>query len=183
MLDIRTRLAQPSDHDQLLRMREALWPNASSEEHSRELRLILEGRAPVTMPLIILVAESSARTLAGFLEVDLRSHADGCNPSRPVGYVEGWYVTENYRRKGVGKKLFAAAEDWARNQGWLRSLRTPGLTIWYRSACTRPWGIRWWTAAYITGKHYEEEVAFQKRATRRFLIKQILPPPVIRPSH
>ena len=98
-------------------MREALWPNNSSEEHSRELRLILEGRAPVTMPLIILVAESSARTLAGFLEVDLRSHADGCNPSRPVGYVEGWYVTENYRRKGVGKKLFAAAEDWARNQG------------------------------------------------------------------
>jgi hypothetical protein len=33
------------------------------------------------MPLIILVAEASDRILAGFLEVDLRSHADGCNPS------------------------------------------------------------------------------------------------------
>lgn len=82
-------------------MREALWPNASSEEHSRELRLILEGRAPVTMPLIILVAESSARTLAGFLEVDLRSHADGCNPSRPVGYVEG----------GTSLRIIAAKES------------------------------------------------------------------------
>jgi aminoglycoside 6'-N-acetyltransferase I len=117
MSDTCVRLARPSDHDQLLRMREALWPNASSEEHSKELRLILEGKAPVTMPLVILVAESSDRTLAGFLEVDLRSHADGCNPSRPVGYVEGWYVTENHRHKGVGKKLLAAAEDWARDQG------------------------------------------------------------------
>ena len=49
---------------------------------------------------IILVAEVSNRVLAGFLEVDLRSHADGCNPSRPVGYIEGWYVAENHRHGG-----------------------------------------------------------------------------------
>jgi aminoglycoside 6'-N-acetyltransferase I len=119
MSDIHVRAAQLSDHDQLLRMREALWPNASSEEHATELGLILQGKAPVTMPLIILVAELNDRTLAGFLEIDLRSHADGCNPSRPVGYVEGWYVGENHRHKGVGKKLLSAAEDWARSQGCL----------------------------------------------------------------
>jgi hypothetical protein len=45
-----------------------------------------KAKAPVTMPLIILVAEASDRILAGFLEIDLRSHADGCNPSCPVGY-------------------------------------------------------------------------------------------------
>ena len=90
---------------------------SSAEEHARELTLILEGKAPVTMPLIILVAEASDRTLAGFLEVDLRSHADGCNPSRPVGYVEGWYVAENHRHRGIGRKLLAVAEDWARSQG------------------------------------------------------------------
>jgi aminoglycoside 6'-N-acetyltransferase I len=94
--DLCIRLAQPSDHDQLLRFREALWPKSSAEEHARELTLILEGRAPVTLPLIILVAEASHQTLAGFLEVDLRSHADGCDPSRPVGYIEGWYVAENH---------------------------------------------------------------------------------------
>jgi aminoglycoside 6'-N-acetyltransferase I len=117
MSDICVRLAQLSDHDQLLRMREALWPKTSVEEHAAELRQILAGKAPVTLPLIILVAEASDRTIAGFLEVDLRSHADGCNPSRPVGYIEGWYVAENHRENGVGKKLVAVAEDWARSQG------------------------------------------------------------------
>ena len=115
--DICVRLSQLSDRDQLLRMHEALWPKTPAEEHARELTQILEGKPVVTMPLIILVAEAGDRTLAGFLEVDLRSHADGCNPLRPVGYIEGWYVAENHRHKGIGRKLLAAAEDWARSQG------------------------------------------------------------------
>jgi aminoglycoside 6'-N-acetyltransferase I len=115
--DICIRLAQLSDRDQLSRLREALWPKSSAEEHARELTPILEGKAPVTMPLIILVAEASDRMLAGFLEIDLRSHADGCNPSRPVGYIEGWYVAENHRHRGIGRKLLVVAEDWARSQG------------------------------------------------------------------
>ncbi len=106
-----------SDHEQLVRFREALWPKTSAEEHARELTEILEGKPVVTMPLIILVAEARDGVLAGFLEVDLRSHADGCNPSRPVGYIEGWYVAENHRHSGIGKKLLAAAENWARSQG------------------------------------------------------------------
>ena len=113
---ISIRMAQPSDHEALVRMREALWPNATAEEHARELSLILDGKPPVTLPLIILVAEANDE-LAGFLEVDLRSHADGCNPVSPVGYIEGWYVAENFRNKGIGKKLLTAAEDWARSQG------------------------------------------------------------------
>lgn len=119
--DTQIRLAQPSDCDQLARMHEALWPDASIEEHAREITAILAGTFPLTMPLIILVAEASDsdRKLVGFLEVDLRSHADGCNPARPVGYVEGWYIAEGYRHQGIGKKLIQAAEDWARNQGCL----------------------------------------------------------------
>ncbi len=106
-----------SDRDQLMRLREALWPTSRADELARELTLILEGKAPVTMPLIILVAKANDRVLAGFLEVDLRSHAADCNPSRPVGYIEGWYVAENHRHMGRGRKLLAVAEDWARRQG------------------------------------------------------------------
>jgi aminoglycoside 6'-N-acetyltransferase I len=67
------------------------------------------------MPIEIFVADASDGTLVGFVEVDLRSHADGCNPSQPVGYIEGWYVTEDYRHHGIGKKLLEKAEDWARS--------------------------------------------------------------------
>ena len=115
MNDICVRLAQPSDRDRLASLRSALWPDSSAAEHAGELTPILCGSVPGTMPLAIFVAESSGGGLAGFLEIDLRSHADGCNPSRPVGYVEGWFVAQEYRRQGVGAKLLAAAEDWARS--------------------------------------------------------------------
>jgi aminoglycoside 6'-N-acetyltransferase I len=115
--EVSIRLARKSDRDQLLRMREALWPNAPAGDHARELDLTLAGKAAVTLPLIILVAETIYGDLVGFLEADLRSHADGCDPQRPVGYVEGWYVVENSRNRGVARKLLAAAEDWARSQG------------------------------------------------------------------
>ena len=101
----------------MARLRQALWPNASAEELSRELSAILSGKTPGTLPLVEFVAEASDGSLLGFVEVGLRSHAEGCDPALPVGYVEGWYVTEDQRRRGVGKKLLAAAEDWAHRQG------------------------------------------------------------------
>ena len=117
MSSISIRLAQESDHKRLAQMFAALWPKTSVEEHAREIALILAGTPVATMPLVILVAETSDRQLAGFVEADLRSHADGCNPLRPVGYIEGWYVAEHQRHRGIGKKLLSAAEDWARTQG------------------------------------------------------------------
>jgi aminoglycoside 6'-N-acetyltransferase I len=114
---MRIRTAQASDLDQLAPLCEALWPDSSAKEHAQELRLIVGNKAAlaVTMPIEIFVAETSDGTLAGFVEVDLRSHADGCNPSQPVGYIEGWYVAEDHRHRGVGKKLLDKAEDWARS--------------------------------------------------------------------
>jgi aminoglycoside 6'-N-acetyltransferase I len=111
------RSAQPCDREQLARLRAALWPESSVEEHAEELELVLGGKFPGVMPLGILVAEAGDGTLAGFLEAGLRSYADGCDTSRPVGYVEGWYVAEKWRRQGIGRELLGAAEDWARGQG------------------------------------------------------------------
>ncbi len=105
LVDFHVRFAQPSDQATLSGLREALWPESSAEEHSRELASILAGDAPGALPLVILVAEASDGSLAGFLELGLRSHAEGCNPSRPVGYVEGWYVAGEHRQRGVGKEL------------------------------------------------------------------------------
>jgi aminoglycoside 6'-N-acetyltransferase I len=98
-------------------MRAALWPESSAEEHAEELELVLSGKFPGTMPQVILAAQASDGTLAGFLEAGLRSYADGCDAAHPVGYVEGWYVAESWRRQGIGRELLRAAEDWARSRG------------------------------------------------------------------
>lgn len=69
------------------------------------------------MPAAVFVAEAGGGGLAGCLQAGLRSHADGCDPRRPVGFLEGWYVIEECRGKGLGRRLLAAAEDWARREG------------------------------------------------------------------
>ena len=116
-MNVTVRMARGEDREQLARLRAALWPESSAEKHAKELLGILDGKGFGTMPLTEIVAEESTGALVGFLEVGLRSHADGCDVSRAVGYVEGWYVAESYRKQGIGRKLMAAAEDWTRQQG------------------------------------------------------------------
>jgi len=84
-----------------------------SEDHAAA---IVSGAPPSTLPLVILVAESEGQVI-GFVEVGLRSHADGCDTRFPVGFIEGWYVEPPYQRRGVGRALISAAEEWARSQG------------------------------------------------------------------
>ena len=63
-----------------------------------------------------LLAVANDGGLLGFAEVGLRSYAEGCETS-PLGYLEGWYVDPRARRRGVGRALMRAAEDWARSKG------------------------------------------------------------------
>jgi aminoglycoside 6'-N-acetyltransferase I len=115
--EISIRIAESSDREQLARLCEALWPASKAEEHMSGLEPILDRASVLKIPYVFMVAEATDRALVGFLEIGLRSHADGCDDAQAVGYIEGWYVTEPRRRKGIGKRLLAAAEDWARAQG------------------------------------------------------------------
>lgn len=54
--------------------------------------------------------------LSGFIEASLRQTVGGCATS-PVGYIEGIFVKPDYRRRGVGRALVAAAEEWAASRG------------------------------------------------------------------
>jgi aminoglycoside 6'-N-acetyltransferase I len=115
VLEPKVRLAVSSDLEVVARMFYALWPEGSLDEHRSEADAILSGRANSTLPLVVFVAESTGRVV-GFVEVGLRSHADGCDPSHSVGFIEGWYVEAGSRREGVGRALIRAAEEWARGQ-------------------------------------------------------------------
>ena len=117
MADVAIRRAGFEDVEGLADLCFALWPESPHEEHRQELVEILSGRNPSTMPLIHFVAQTPGGKLVGFLEAGLRSHADCCDVSHPVGYIEGWYVEQVWRRRGVGRLLAEAAEEWARQQG------------------------------------------------------------------
>ena len=109
------RRAGAADLEALAQMRVALWPDGPFEEHRAELEAWLATGMTGTLPSTNFVAEVDG-TLVGFLQVGLRSHAESCDPLRPVGYVEGWFVRDGFRGRGIGRELLRAAEEWSRRQ-------------------------------------------------------------------
>jgi aminoglycoside 6'-N-acetyltransferase I len=111
------REAQAGDEQELAAMQSLLWPDAALDELRNEAEALIQHRFAGTLPCVALVAEDETGALVGFVHVGLRSHADGCNPEQPVGFIEGWFVREPFRSRGIGKALIDAAEAWARQQG------------------------------------------------------------------
>ena len=110
--EVEVSAAGPPDADDWLRMRRALWPDGSEEEHHGEIEAFVAGRFPRS-PWEVLVARTPDGRAAGFAELSVRPWAEGCEGTE-VAYLEGWYVEPHVRRSGVGLALVAAAEDWAR---------------------------------------------------------------------
>jgi aminoglycoside 6'-N-acetyltransferase I len=106
------RPVEEMDRDEWLRMRDALWPNGLPEEHLAEME-VYQVRGGLD---ICLVAARSGGGLCGFVEVSVRPFAEGSD-ARPVGYIEGWFVDADVRRRGIGRQLIRAAEQWAENLG------------------------------------------------------------------
>jgi aminoglycoside 6'-N-acetyltransferase I len=116
-MSFRIRPPTSADLDAIGGLMAALWPDASPAEHRLDAEALFTGAVRSTMPLALFVAENAEGQTIGFVEVGLRSHADGCDGSQPVGFVEGWYVGAEYRGVGVGRALMKTAEEWARAQG------------------------------------------------------------------
>jgi aminoglycoside 6'-N-acetyltransferase I len=95
-------------------MRARLWPDADPGELAAEAAAFLAGTR-LLVPIAAFVATASAPM--GFLELGVRSYANGCT-SMPVPFVEGWYVEPEARGRGVGRRLMEAAEAWCRDHGY-----------------------------------------------------------------
>ena len=109
------REAQPGDEMELAEMMACLWPEGDVREHLSDAENLIRTRTSGTLPGTFFIAAGGDGKLTGFIQVGLRSHADGCEPSTPVGFIEGWFVREGFRGAGTGQKLMEAAESWARN--------------------------------------------------------------------
>jgi aminoglycoside 6'-N-acetyltransferase I len=111
---VTVRPVERRDADSWAAMRHALWPEASLEELQREVRAFFDGQSRFVTAAFIAADDDAP---IGFIELNLRPYAEGCESS-PVPHIEGWYVVAASRRKGVGRKLVAAAEAWALSRGF-----------------------------------------------------------------
>jgi len=107
------RPATPEDSASWLKMRQALWPEGASD-YPFEIASYFAGR--LREPLRVLLAFDDQGKSLGFVELNIRNYAEGCDTDQ-VAYLEGWYVVPEARCQGVGRALVQAAEEWARVEG------------------------------------------------------------------
>ncbi|KAA9023891.1 aminoglycoside 6'-N-acetyltransferase [Niallia endozanthoxylica] len=95
----------------IVRLALKLWPEADSDEHTQEYKELMQHSEAVVF------LSRDADTFVGFAQCQLRTDYVEGTENSPVGYLEGIFVEDTYRRKGIAKQLLAACEDWARQQG------------------------------------------------------------------
>jgi aminoglycoside 6'-N-acetyltransferase I len=100
-----------ADKPEWLRMRHGLWPEAPGEYLALDLDDLLDDADTA-----IFMAFNEHGQPVGFIEVSLRSFAEGCETS-PVGYIEAWFVGELVRGQNLGRDLVQVAEQWALENG------------------------------------------------------------------
>ena len=107
---MKIRKAELEDLSVLAELACLLWPHHGQEEMTEELAEILANENAA----FFLAAEGEA---AGFAQCQLRHDYVEGTESSPVGYLEGIYVAEEYRKHGIARELLSACETWAKGKG------------------------------------------------------------------
>jgi len=88
-----------------------LWPDHSREEMETEFASLLE-RDDAACFLCLW-----EQNPVGFAQCQLRrDYVEGADFS-PVGYLEGIFVSEGFRGRGIARQLLSACENWAKEKG------------------------------------------------------------------
>ena len=109
------RLVQPADTAEWLRMRMELWPDSDPDDEAEEIAHYFAG-LPLPTLQVAYVYPHPDGSLCGLIEASIHTSAPGCETNR-IGYIEAWYVDQEWRGKGVGRALVEQVENWARAQG------------------------------------------------------------------
>jgi len=82
--------------------------------HAVQVREAAQAIAGPESAVFLALAEETA---VGFAQCALRhDYVEGVHSS-PAGYLEGIYITPEYRQQGFARTLVALCEDWSRAQG------------------------------------------------------------------
>ena len=95
----------------LTRLASALWSDCPKSTLGDELSSALSDS-----DCAFFIAYSGKHAV-GFAECGLRHDYVEGTDSSPVGYLEGIYIEEPYRRKGLAKELLSTCENWAKTKG------------------------------------------------------------------
>lgn len=88
-----------------------LWPDHALEEFTKEMKALSE-----KSDAIIMLAYQDGEAV-GFAQCQLRNDYVEGTSSSPVGYLEGLFVKEPFRKQGFAKQLVIACENWAKEKG------------------------------------------------------------------
>ena len=105
------RKAEIKDLTMIAELACQLWPDNTVEEMCSEMGEIL---AEPDAAFFLAYAENVP---IGFAQCQLRHDYVEGTDSSPVGYLEGIYVAEAYRKQGIAKALLTACESWAKTKG------------------------------------------------------------------
>ena len=88
-----------------------LWPNHEAYEMESEFAGLMED------PEAACFIAYEQTCAIGFAQCQLRrDYVEGTQTS-PVGYLEGIYVSDRYRSRGIARDLLTACENWAKGKG------------------------------------------------------------------
>jgi aminoglycoside 6'-N-acetyltransferase I len=107
------REVRAEDAELWVGLRRALWPDADPSDRSTVDEFFSNGNPPRRGGLSGLPWAFGGRVI----ELSLRAYVRGAD-KLPAPFVEGWFVSDEARRKGVGRQLIAAVERWAREHGY-----------------------------------------------------------------
>jgi len=105
------RKASSSDAGAVALLALKLWPENDPASLERDFAALLS-RSDAAVFLAY-----DGGTPVGFAQCQLRHDYVEGTESSPVGYLEGIYVIEGQRGKGVARGLLKAAETWAAERG------------------------------------------------------------------
>lgn len=103
--------ATQKDSHVLAKMATKIWENQNEDELEEEFKEILQSDQETCF--IAFVKDMPV----GFANVSLRFDYVEGTESSPVGYLEGIFVEENYRKQNIAKNLVKSCEDWAKKIG------------------------------------------------------------------
>ena len=108
---MRIRNASQADASAAAKLSCLLWPDNVVTEMTEEFKELLDKEDAA-----VFLAEAEGEAI-GFAQCQLRRDYVEGTGSSPVGYLEGIFVREEYRRRGIARRLLEACEAWAGDFG------------------------------------------------------------------